>query len=409
MAPPNSSAFKQQTLKAWRPILTPKLVILLFALGGLIFIPVGVIVIGASNGVTEIVSEDYSASCCIANCDSQIPWERVDANPCTVTITVPTHMEPPIYMYYKLTDFYQNHRRYVRSRSDEQLRGDAGVKVQLPKLSDSSSCRYHVSNTHGGAVDGDQSIISPCGLIAWSVFNDSFSIAGPGTTGAAVTLNETGIAWPSDLEYKFANAESGQTGQNYPQFAYWRNKTCDELPDASKRAACVLANTPYTGALADRAVGDTGYDETSYGSPGWCFKDSGYCAEDEHFIVWMRAAGLPNFRKLYGKIETRLEPGTYTINVTNGYDDDGDGTYVNGAGVEQRFLYPVSSFGGTKAIVLSTTSWLGGRNFFLGYAYVIVGVVSIVLSVCFAIKHHMNPRELGHASYISWQHQKAEM
>ena len=190
------------------------------------------IVIGASNGVTEIVSEDYSASCCIANCDSQIPWERVDANPCTVTITVPTHMEPPIYMYYKLTDFYQNHRRYVRSRSDEQLRGDAGVKVQLPKLSDSSSCRYHVSNTHGGAVDGDQSIISPCGLIAWSVFNDSFSIAGPGTTGAAVTLNETGIAWPSDLEYKFANAESGQTGQNYPQFAYWRNKTCDELPDA---------------------------------------------------------------------------------------------------------------------------------------------------------------------------------
>ena len=90
MAPPNSSAFKQQTLKAWRPILTPKLVILLFALGGLIFIPVGVIVIGASNGVTEIVSEDYSASCCIANCDSQIPWERVDANPCTVTITVST-------------------------------------------------------------------------------------------------------------------------------------------------------------------------------------------------------------------------------------------------------------------------------------------------------------------------------
>jgi len=24
---------------------------------------------------------------------------------------------------------------------------------------------------------------------------------------------------------------------------------------------------------------------------------------DEHFMVWMRAAGLPNFRKLYGRIE----------------------------------------------------------------------------------------------------------
>jgi len=24
--------------------------------------------------------------------------------------------------------------------------------------------------------------------------------------------------------------------------------------------------------------------------------------KDEHFIVWMRTAGLPNFRKLYGNI-----------------------------------------------------------------------------------------------------------
>jgi len=34
---------------------------------------------------------------------------------------------------------------------------------------------------------------------------------------------------------------------------------------------------------------------------------------DEHFIVWMRTAGLPSFRKLWGKIEKRLEPGTYSL------------------------------------------------------------------------------------------------
>ena len=28
---------------------------------------------------------------------------------------------------------------------------------------------------------------------------------------------------------------------------------------------------------------------------------------DEHFIVWMRTAGLPNFRKLWGKIEEDLD------------------------------------------------------------------------------------------------------
>jgi hypothetical protein len=27
---------------------------------------------------------------------------------------------------------------------------------------------------------------------------------------------------------------------------------------------------------------------------------------DEHFIVWMRTAGLPNFRKLWGRIDNGL-------------------------------------------------------------------------------------------------------
>ena len=116
----------------------------------------------------------------------------------------------------------------------------------------------------------------------------------------------------------------------------------------------------------------------------------------------MRAAGLPNFRKLYGVISTRLEPGTYTLSVSNG--ELSGGVYTNAqTGAAQSFLYPVSSFGGTKAVVLSTTSWMGGKNFFLGYAYVIVGVVCIVLALCFCLKFGMSPRDLGDAAYITWQ------
>ena len=33
----------------------------------------------------------------------------------------------------------------------------------------------------------------------------------------------------------------------------------------------------------------------------------------EHFIVWMRTAGLPNFRKLWGRIDNGLEPGEYYL------------------------------------------------------------------------------------------------
>ncbi len=42
---------------------------------------------------------------------------------CNVTITLNDDMKQPVYMYYKLTNYYQNHRRYVQSRNDAQLQG----------------------------------------------------------------------------------------------------------------------------------------------------------------------------------------------------------------------------------------------------------------------------------------------
>lgn len=35
--------------------------------------------------------------------------------------------------------------------------------------------------------------------------------------------------------------------------------------------------------------------------------------EDPRFIVWMRNAGLPNFRKLYGVIDEDIKAGKYTL------------------------------------------------------------------------------------------------
>jgi len=72
-------------------------------------------------------------------------------------------------------------------------------------------------NKNGKPLDAALPAI-PCGLVAKSMFNDTYtmrkcsendanckgSVQKP-STGSQIPLNETGIAWESDLENKFKN------------------------------------------------------------------------------------------------------------------------------------------------------------------------------------------------------------
>jgi len=103
---------------------------------------------------------------------------------------------------------------------------------------------------------------------------------------------------------------------------------------------------------------------------------------DEDFIVWMRAATFPDFRKLYRIIHADLFPGIYHVEVVN--------------------LWPTWDFKGEKRVIIGTTTWVGSSNYLLGGTYIAVGAVSLLLSLSFFLKHKIAPRKLGDPSYLHW-------
>ena len=121
-------------------------------------------------------------------------------------------MEGSVYIYYGLTNFYQNHRRYVKSREDGQLQGD------VEKDLSSSDCDpFNIVTVNG--TDGKETVKNyiPCGAIANSMFSDDIKLNHVGSNGqeTPITLIRTGIAWESDKRYKFKNPEGDlKTGED---------------------------------------------------------------------------------------------------------------------------------------------------------------------------------------------------
>lgn len=50
---------------------------------------------------------------------------------------------------------------------------------------------------------------------------------------------------------------------------------------------------------------------------------------------------------------------------------------------------------------------MGGRNSFLGIAYIVVGGVCIILGAVFTATHLIKPRKLGDHTYLSWNNTPA--
>jgi len=104
---------------------------------------------------------------------------------CSVTMPIlKKDMAPPIYVYYGIDNMYLNHRRMVLSRSDYQLRGDTYYASQSLATCEPMRFARQYNQTTNMTFINTSATIFPCGLAAWSFFNDSYVIQRYGCAAA---------------------------------------------------------------------------------------------------------------------------------------------------------------------------------------------------------------------------------
>lgn len=192
----------------------------------------------------------------------------VNTSVCSLQFNIPDNLHPPVLLYYRLTNFYQNHRRYVKSLDSDQLKG------QAKKNSSLGACNPL-------DTDDDGKPYWPCGLIANSLFNDTFSnpvqlnVHDSNAANTTYNMTEEGIAWNSDKAL-YARTKYNPADITPPpnwHLRYQDGYTSDNLPN--------LGN-------------------------------------DEAFQVWMRTAGLPNFSKLAKRNDNEtMQCSMYQVDIEN--------------------------------------------------------------------------------------------
>eukprot|EP00457_Paulinella_chromatophora_P004733 gb/GEZN01004746.1/.p1 GENE.gb/GEZN01004746.1/~~gb/GEZN01004746.1/.p1 ORF type:complete len:604 (-),score=42.77 gb/GEZN01004746.1/:32-1843(-) len=332
----HDSYFKQQKFHVWVPRLTPRSVICTFLFLASWCLVMSFLLFQAQTNVVEVQTRYDNLK--PSSCRNATPVGSEAASICELTIEIKEDMPAPIFLYYKIVDFYQSHQNYVKSRDEKQIRGVEEYDPEDGNALDHCEpmIKYEdMERKYRGAAYNtsfENRYMYPCGLIAYTMFTDTFT--NPRVCNSDLhTFNTTkqcldcecltgnnyqkeGIAWDTDLEKRFKQ----RTLRAY---------------------------------------------ETSMNPRGFQMPP----VDDEDFVVWMRCAHLPTFYKVHRKILDRgLKKGEF-LHLT----------------VLDSF--PTYLWQGQKWVVLTTLSWVGSSDLVLLDAHVVLGVLSILAALFFLINY----------------------
>uniref|UniRef100_A0A7S3K580 Uncharacterized protein n=1 Tax=Aureoumbra lagunensis TaxID=44058 RepID=A0A7S3K580_9STRA len=368
--PPPEESWRQQAIPSFRPLITRDVVMLSFFVFGVISLAVGWILKSVADEQVFQKKVQYGGSgsgSTECNIDS-----ANEGRVCNVTIKANHRMNSPVYVYYELENFYQNHQRYLGSLDSDQLLGENKKKGDL------SSCSPLKKN--------GSKVLSPCGLIANSMFNDVITLKNDD-----LDMRENKIAWRSDKKKKFKQPKHFDWAFTNDDISNCILSTCPDYicEDAGVHTGC-------KGYICNGGDFDDGKCAKGQSTVFYYRKSDYYQflyqtfpdiisplvgVKNEHFIVWMRLGGLSDFRKLYGRITDTVHEGTELVfQIVNNFQ--------------------VDSFDGKKYLIVSTTSTLGANLSALWTAWLAFGASSTTLALAIFIKTRFAPRQLGDTSFL---------
>lgn len=239
---------------------TSKCAALLFGCLFIVSLILGAVLLGYSYKVVEY-RKRYDD-----DCKDQLGQD------CIVNLDFPDKLEHPVFIYYEIHNYFQNHRKYVKSYCKNQLADEDFDKAicqfcapyaERNDYPDDNQTKELLKKLDASEYK-PKDLVHPCGLIAYSLFKDVFTLK---KGDAAVQINDNDISWFTDDESKFKNTD------NYKRKQY-------------------------------RDV------------------------EDPHFKVWMRTSATSKVRKLYGKIEEDIDEGEVlkltVLNIEDYSDFEGE-------------------------------------------------------------------------------------